>query len=189
MYKNQERRKRMKSIFQEGKKEDIPAVLAAKDKRVAMQQAIFGKYPKATLVDVNLNIPGPIKNNHYLTKLFQRGINELENNFKQKNYDFRLVAQWNEDTGAENFYVINKSPEEVKLTCIDFEDHSSIGRLFDADVLIKDNKMALSRKNLGQPVRQCFLCQRPAKECSRSRRHSVKELQDYISQIYWKFVA
>lgn len=179
----------MKSIFLEGKKEDIPAVLAAKDKRVAMQRAIFTKFPTVTLVDINLNIPGPIKNNSYLIKLFQQGIIELENKFEQKKYDFKLVAKWNEDSGSENFYVLNENAKEVKLTCIDFEDRSSIGRLFDADVLVKDDKMALSRKSLGQPVRKCFLCNRPAKECARSRRHSVKELQNYISETYWKYIC
>lgn len=178
----------MKSIFQEGKKEDIPAVLAAKDKRVAMQQAIFAKYPTVTLVDINLNIPGPIKNNRYLVRLFDKGVTELQAAFKTKGWPSKLVAQWNEETGAENFYVLNENAKEVKLTCIKFEDDTPLGRLFDADVLVKDDKMALSRKDLGQAVRKCFLCERPAKECARSRRHSVVQLQDYISKLYWKYV-
>lgn len=179
----------MESIFDEGKKEDIPEVLGAKDKRVAMQQAIFKKYPTQTLVDVNLNIPGPIKNNRYLEKLFKAGIKNLLTDFDKQNFSYKLVAQWHEDTGAEVFYVFDEEPEKVKLTCINFEDNSPIGRLFDADVLVKDKKMALSRKDLGQKVRKCFLCSRPAKECARSRRHSVKEMQDYISKLYWQYVG
>ena len=54
------------NIFQEGNPQDIAQVLAAKDYRVALQQKIFQKYPDTTLVDINLNIPGPIKNNQYL---------------------------------------------------------------------------------------------------------------------------
>ncbi len=54
------------NIFNEGNKQDIAQVLNAKDYRVAVQKAIFNKYPDQTLVDINLNIPGPIKNNQYL---------------------------------------------------------------------------------------------------------------------------
>lgn len=49
------------NIFNEGKEQNIAQALNAKDKRVALQQKIFAKYPDQTLVDVNLNITGPIK--------------------------------------------------------------------------------------------------------------------------------
>ena len=49
------------NIFNEGKEQNIAQALNAKDKRVALQQKIFAKYPDLTLVDVNLNITGPIK--------------------------------------------------------------------------------------------------------------------------------
>lgn len=179
----------MKSIFKEGNPQGIPEVLAAKDKRVQMQQAIFAKYPNSVLVDVNMNIPGPIKNNRYLEKLFQLGINELEQKFSNYDLDYKLVGSWNGDAGAENFYIINNKINYVKKCTIDFEDSTKVGRLFDADVLVKDDQMAISRKKLGLPVRKCFLCSRPAKECSRSRRHSVEELQDYISSVYFENLA
>ena len=54
------------NIFNEGNKQDIAQVLNAKEYRGAVQKAIFNKYPDQTLVDINLNIPGPIKNNQYL---------------------------------------------------------------------------------------------------------------------------
>lgn len=178
--------KSMESIFKEGISQDIPAVLAAKDKRVQMQKAIFAKYPASVLVDVNMNIPGPIKNNQYLQKMFKLGTQELEKKFKQNKLQYKLVASWNETTGSENFYIINDKINYVKKIAIDFEDSSDLGRLFDADVLVKDQQMAISRKDLGLPVRKCFLCSRPAKDCSRSRRHSVEDLQEYISQVYFE---
>ena len=49
------------NIFNEGKEQNIAQALNTKDKRVALQQKIFTKYPDQTLVDVNLNITGPIK--------------------------------------------------------------------------------------------------------------------------------
>ncbi|MDN5956276.1 MAG: citrate lyase holo-[acyl-carrier protein] synthase, partial [Lactobacillus sp.] len=55
------------------------------------------------------------------------------------------------------------------------------------DVLIK-GKTALSRQELEYSSRRCYLCNRPAKECARSRRHSVEEMQRYISSLYAKYV-
>lgn len=176
----------MKSIFTEGKEQGIPEILAAKDKRVLMQQAIFKKYPKNVIIDVKMNIPGPIKNNHYLDQLFNKGIDELEAEFDKANLETNKVASWDKDSGSEVFYVSARDADRIKKVAVKFENESELGRLFDADVLIKEQAMALSRKDYGLPSRRCFLCNRPAKECARSRRHSVTELQDYISKIYWE---
>ena len=81
-----------------------------------MQQAIFKKYPDATLVDINLNIPGPIKNNRYLIKLFDYGIKQLEEIWQNKGYDYKLVKALNNDAGCENFYVLRESSKVVKLS-------------------------------------------------------------------------
>lgn len=176
------------NIFNEGKEQNIAQVLNAKDKRVALQQKIFEKYPDQTLVDVNLNIPGPIKNNRYLEKLFNYGIKELENSWDKLGYSYKLVVSLDEDTGCENFYILDLSIKTVKKTTIDFEDQTELGRLFDADVLVKDKNAAISRRDLGKQPRKCFICNRPAKECARSRRHSVVEMQNYISKLYTKNV-
>ncbi|MCT0192334.1 citrate lyase holo-[acyl-carrier protein] synthase [Lactobacillus helveticus] len=175
------------NIFQEGNPQNIAQVLAGKDYRVALQQAILKKYPDATLVDINLNIPGPIKNNRYLIKLFDYGIKQLEEIWQNKGYDYKLVKALNNDAGCENFYVLRESSKVVKLSTILFEENNKIGRLFDADVLIK-GKTALSRQELEYSSRRCYLCNRPAKECARSRRHSVEEMQRYISSLYAKYV-
>ncbi len=74
------------------------------------------------------------------------------------------------------------------MSTVEFEDQTQLGRLFDADVLVKDQARAISRKDLRRKARQCFLCSRPAKECARSRRHSVSEMQEYISNLYTKYV-
>lgn len=175
------------NIFKEGNPQNIAQVLAAKDYRVALQEAIFKKYPDSTLVDIHLNIPGPIKNNQYLRQLFDYGIKQLEEYWQNKNYNYKLVKAIDDDTGCENFCILNIPINLVKESTVFFEENSSLGRLFDADVLVKD-KASISRTKLGYPGRRCYLCNRPAKECARSRRHSVAEMQDYISSLYLKFI-
>ena len=95
------------NIFNEGKEQNIAQVLNAKDKRVALQQKIFAKYPDQTLVDVNLNITGPIKNNRFLEKLFNYGIKQLEASWDKWGFAYKLVVSLDEDTGCENFYILD----------------------------------------------------------------------------------
>ncbi|WEV38011.1 citrate lyase holo-[acyl-carrier protein] synthase [Lactobacillus sp. ESL0680] len=174
----------MQSIFLTGEPQSIPDVLAAKDQRAALQAEIFSQNPQGTLLDVKLNIPGPIKNNHYLQKLFAKGCAALEQDLTAQGLKYFLVNGWDRSSGCENFYLLNDAAKSVKEVAIEFEDKNKLGRLFDADVLVKEQPAALSRSKLGCPRRHCFLCERPAKECARSRRHQVAELQDYISKIY-----
>lgn len=100
-------------------------------------------------------------------------------------FAYKLVVSLDEDTGYENFYILDLP---IKQTTIAFEDQAELGRLFDADVLVKDKNATISRRDLGPSPRKCFICDRPAKECARSRRHSVAEMQDYISELYVKNV-
>ncbi|MEY8292793.1 citrate lyase holo-[acyl-carrier protein] synthase [Carnobacteriaceae bacterium 52-44] len=56
---------------------------------------------------------------------------------------------------------------------VNIEENHPLGRLFDLDVLMLDQNNEVqgkSRTKLGLPVRRCFLCERPAKDCGRSRR-------------------
>ena len=177
-----------KTIFASGAKQSIEQVLADKDQRVNLQKKLFREFPHSVLLDVKLNIPGPIKNNQYLKQLFLTGIKTLEKSLKKEHLSFKLMKKWDKPTGCENFYLVNDNNRAVKKTAIDFENQSQLTRLFDADVLVENELAALSRTDLDMPTRKCFLCDRPAKECARSRRHSVQELQEYISQIYYQQV-
>lgn len=177
-----------KTIFASGAKQSIEQVLADKDQRVNLQKKLFREFPHSVLLDVKLNIPGPIKNNQYLKQLFLTGIKTLEESLKKEHLSFKLMEKWDKPTGCENFYLVNGNSRVVKKTAVGFENQSQLTRLFDADVLVKNQQAALSRTDLDMPARKCFLCDRPAKDCARSRRHSVQELQEYISRIYYQQV-
>lgn len=181
-----ERKEMNQSIFIEGEKLSIDQVLKNKDQRAYLQQEIFQKYPHDTLLDIKLNIPGPIKNNSYLENIFYAGISELEQALTKNKLPFVLLQSQNQPAGCENFYLLTADKIEVKKVAIEFEDSAPLNRLFDADVLVKNKKQALSRSEICYSGRKCFLCKRPAKDCARSRRHSVQELQNYISNLYKK---
>ncbi|MFC6255044.1 citrate lyase holo-[acyl-carrier protein] synthase [Secundilactobacillus hailunensis] len=174
----------MVAIFQTGQPQTITDVLDNRDARVALQQQLLKQSPTQTLIAIKLNIPGPIKNNDQLRRLFSAGMNRFYDQLKAQTRHFKTVAQWDKPTGNELFMTVELDPTAVKKLAVEFEDHDHLGRLFDVDVMHAGSSRALSRSDFQMPVRKCLLCNREAKDCARSRRHSVLELQQRISEIY-----
>lgn len=172
------------TIFDSGAPQDIMAVLANKDARVVLQERLMADHPDATILATKLNIPGPIKNNAALERLFAAGLAQLQALFPAE--AVTVAATWHQPTGPEAFWVVALPVDQVKRLAVQFEDVTPLGRLFDADALTAATRdRPLSRTELGFPVRRCLICGRPAKDCARSRRHSVAELQAEISRRYW----
>ncbi|KRK96933.1 apo-citrate lyase phosphoribosyl-ft dephospho-CoA transferase [Secundilactobacillus odoratitofui DSM 19909 = JCM 15043] len=174
----------MGSIFQTGEPQVINDVLQNRDQRVALQQHLLSRFPKHTLIAIKLNVPGPIKNNAQLRRLFETGVARFYEQLKTLTRDFQTVAQWDKPTGNELFITTTLAPVTTKKLAVSFEDHDTLGRLFDVDVLTADQQRALSRSDFSMPVRKCLICNRIAKDCARSRRHSVTDLQTKISELY-----
>ena len=65
--------------------------------------------------------------------------------------------------------------DHIKKCAIAIENSLSWGRLLDIDV--RSHYKILSRKDLGQPPRNCFFCGHPAFECSREQRHPMEALR------------
>jgi holo-ACP synthase len=86
------------------------------------------------------------------------------------------------ETGPEAIYVIDVEPRLLKLATVRLEDHHPLGRLWDLDV-IEAGPRPFSRKQLMLPARRCFVCERPASECGRSRRHPLSDLLSAVHRI------
>ncbi|MBA1392938.1 citrate lyase holo-[acyl-carrier protein] synthase [Lactobacillus sp. XV13L] len=169
------------SIFTSGEILEITDVLASRDRRVLIQRQILHTYPEAVLLDVKLNITGPIKNNIFLHQLFKTGEQRLISRLPSST---RVIQEDNLPSGNEAFLICNQLVRQLKKSAVAFEENDALGRLFDIDVLTLNQQRAYSRQDLNLPPRKCFVCARPAKECARSRRHDLPELQRVISQIY-----
>ncbi|MCH5462379.1 citrate lyase holo-[acyl-carrier protein] synthase [Lactobacillus sp. LC28-10] len=174
----------MTAIFQTGQPQEITDVLENRDARVALQQQLLTRYPDETLLAIKLNIPGPIKNNQQIKRLFTAGMQRFYDQLGAQTRHFHTLTQWDKPTGNELFITVELDPTAAKQLAVDFEDHDHLGRLFDVDVLRAGRERALSRSDFNLPVRKCLICNREAKDCARSRRHSVTELQARISEIY-----
>lgn len=168
------------ATFATGDPQDIPAVLANKDHRAALQHHLVTTYPDQAVLALKLNIPGPIKNNARLTATFNAGLTAFDQVLRDHQLAYQLVEQWDHPTGPEAFLRSPAAATTLKAVAVNFEDHHPLGRLFDIDVLTSQQPGPLSRQDSGLPVRRCFICDQPAKVCARSRAHSVAELQAAI---------
>lgn len=164
-------------------KVSLEQVLWSREKRVATQKELFEKYP-GTLICFMLNIPGPEKVNELFEKVFYEGMEKIQNKLEMEKIstEARLVQE--NITGYEGYLVVKADGYQVKKLMIALEE-TKIGRLYDIDVLEKENTK-ISRKDLGFPERKCLLCNNPACQCGRSRKHSIEELRKKIYGIIWE---
>ena len=158
----------------------IEEILDCREKRVTIQNEMIKKYNKP-VISFTMNIPGPIKTNNEIKKAFDIGKNLILENLKENNIKVLEIQELNENTGNELFISINSLAEKIKNITVTIEESCELGRLFDIDV-IDINFKQLSRKYF----RKCLICEEQAQECGRSRKHSVKELQDKIEEILSK---
>ena len=158
----------------------IDEILDCREKRVAIQNEMIKKY-SFPVISFTMNIPGPIKTNNEIKKAFDIGKNLILEKLKENNIEILEIQELNENTGNELFISVNSLAEKIKNITVSIEEASELGRLFDMDVIdISFEKQ--SRKSF----RKCLICEKQAQECGRSRKHSVKELQDKIEEILSK---
>lgn len=84
--------------------------------------------------------------------------------------------------GAEGPIFLAAVKEEVfalKKAAIDLEEKHVLGRCLDLDVYDFSGR-SVSRQELGYSRRTCYLCEDYAQNCVRARRHSEREVIDYI---------
>lgn len=159
----------------------LQEMLAARERRCYLQTQLLSQYKKS-LISFTLNIPGPVKVLPGVPDAFAKGCQRIEALLKERLVLIQHMETIKEKTGYEAFYNVDANPDFVKELMVSLEDQDRIGRLFDIDVLRTDGSK-VSREDLGLAPRCCLLCSQPAHVCSRSRRHSVKELTAEIESI------
>lgn len=156
-------------------------ILDAREKRAYIQQELLSDCTSKSdcaLISFTLNIPGPIKVFPYTVWAFYEGLHFIEACLKEHSLTLLTKKIIQENTGYEAFFLIKgTTPEALKSYMVAFEDDSSFGRIFDLDVLRPDFTK-VSRTELGLLGRTCLICKNPVFLCSRSRRHSAKELSE-----------
>jgi len=158
---------------------DVPRVsleqlLVAREERAARQAAALAHFERP-LVSLTIVMPGPVKDGALPRRVLAQALHALEASLRGRRW--RVLSRrvlWR-NTGPEALYVVETDAGPLKSATIELEDRHPWGRLWDLDVLAPGPRI-LSRKELGFAARRCLVCERPAAECGRSRRHGVEDL-------------
>lgn len=178
--------------FTEGDRPSLLAVLDAREERSLLQDELCRKHPTQSLIAYKLNIPGPVKNNATIQRIFEIGKEDLFDLIMEEGWKVSSLEERNAPTGPELFLLVKADPLSVKAKTVSLEEETPLGRVFDMDVLhwqesAEENQpgraVSLKRSAVNQPERRCFVCAAPAKECGRSRKHSVEELLEKITEM------
>lgn len=171
------------NLFIEGEAITLSDLLSARDMRQQTQLNLLERYPNKTLVSMTMNIPGEIKTNTCIETIHSDGLEALKPVFPVESYLF--CETYYHTTGIETYILLSESPEYVKKEMVKFESIYRLGKLFDIDILEKRHKDVFiwSRKDIGVEPRQCYICSKNAKECGRSRTHSIQDLQIALTSL------
>ena len=161
----------------EGKAVALDAVLAARDARVARQQALLAQ--GGVLLSLTLVAPGAVKRSPLLDAIFTAALNALRPHIS----DARARLEAVDDGGHHALYLLDGDAHDWKKRVIALENRSPLARLWDIDIIGGDGT-PVSRRDLGLPPRRCLICDDDAKSCARTRRHNIGELQADIARRY-----
>jgi holo-ACP synthase len=159
----------------------LEQILAARDYRAACQTAALARFERP-LVSMTVVMPGPVKDGPLQRSVLTEALREVH--AMSSTLEWPVLSRqirW-KNTGPEAIYVVDVDAELLKAAAAELEDEHPLGRLWDLDVIAPGQRV-LSRQQLGMPARRCLLCERPASECGRARRHSLQELLAVMQRI------
>ncbi len=162
---------------------ELPDMLMAREARAAAQQDFQKAHPGCTLLSFGLNIPGPVKTNDDLRRLFADGLHAIEERLHEGGWTILEQREHHAPTGDECLIAIEGKPAAIKKEMTALEEAHPLGRLFDIDVL------DAAGHKLSRPTpRRCLLCGEQAQVCARSRRHSVEDLTSRIQEMLLEYL-
>ncbi len=152
-------------------------ILEARELRYHEKQALLSRFHFPVL-SVMLNIPGEEKSCPLYGKAVEYMSEHIEHLLGNDIY-FRQIS--GSADGTYSLFAVRMDGIKLKRKMVELEENHSAGRFFDLDVM-SDNGEVLSRTLLGYPPRICYICGRPAKECSALGRHPLPELRALVDK-------
>lgn len=157
-----------------GTRVSLQQMLDCREHRQHIQNKYLSQY-HATVISFCMNIPGEIKTTPAIRLLFAEGKEDILNRLDDLHAEILEQVEIHQDTGDEFILCAAGDAALIKKNMTEIEELHPLGRLFDIDIINSDG-IKLTRSTL----RSCIICQCPAHECARSRKHSIQELQDNI---------
>ena len=162
----------------------LEQMLAARDRRAAIQNRMLDREGGTCLVCLTLNIAGDIKRTPMTAMLFRSGL-EMLDSLGFTAAGSRII---DEPTGSEAFRLLREDADQVKQKLEAVEESFPAARLFDFDVLLKDSSSGI-RKLSRTVSRRCLVCGGPVSECARSRRHGLDAVRSVTEELLKDFCA
>ena len=156
-------------------------MLAAREARVARQAAARAAFG-LPLLSLSMVSPGPVKDGAHARQAFAVALARLDELFVREGWAVRSRKCVFAATGPEALYVVDAPPVAIKRAAVALENSHPLGRLWDMDVLQPDGG-ALSRSDIGESPRRCFVCGEAAHACARSRAHPLEALLREIDRM------
>lgn len=145
-------------------------LLAARDAREALLGEMLAD-TTTTVVFASTAVPGPRKSPPGVDVLLRWSLARL----KGRTDTCRLLASGSDRLGPYALLSMEAEPRAAKRACLAIENGHSAARLLDLDVYGPD-AVRVGRIDLGEPARQCLLCEQPAADCIRLHRHPTRTL-------------
>lgn len=157
----------------------LTEILAARDKRAERQKAFLSKH-RCPLISFTMNIAGPVKTSPLIERGFAKGYGDIAKAMENFHIKEQYIAT--PHTGCEALIAIEGDSTQIKKLCVEIEESSPLGRLFDIDV-IDESGVKLDRRI----ERSCIVCGEPGKACSAGRLHPIDEIQSVTTKILKDF--
>lgn len=155
----------------------LAQILDARETRASKQKQLLSGYQKP-LICFTMNIAGPVKLTPEIVKGFSLGSSMLLSRLAAAGFVPLFMEEQLLPTGCEGYYIVDAPADRLKALTVALEEASPLGRLFDLDVLTP------SGEKLERPTpRRCLICEETAAVCSRSRAHSVQQLQEATAKL------
>ena len=138
----------------------------------------FGSLSSPATLFVSLNLPGLRKNRPGTAALFRWALGKLTRAFPS----LTTLRVGRDALGPYAVLRTNRSAAAVKRICVRIETAQPHARLIDIDVFNGAGRQ-VDRASLGLRARHCLVCDRPATECMRLRRHEPEKIDGITNEL------
>lgn len=159
----------------------LEAMLAAKESRAARQDHWLSHY-QFPVISLTLVTPGRIKDSIRYRNMMGVALQMCDQLLWENHWQVLGRQVLWLPTGPEALWCVAHSAPELKAHCMSLEQTHPLGRLWDLDVICPHSGH-IGRQILGDALRPCLICDRPAHACSRSQRHPVEDLVARVETI------
>ena len=159
------------------KQNQLEQILNAREQRWNKRQAYAAHWP--ALLSMTLCIPQPLRGGSQAGLWFQQMCRQVLEFLEGCGLHATVLERDSGPDGPLLMAGFSQSPRRLKEACVQAEQTLPGGRLLDLDVTAHGGD-AVSRRDLGLPPRQCFLCGRPAVECASRGLHPREQVLQHV---------